>query len=35
MYKFRNDIITHAPTSCLIEDYQTLQKALDALECGC
>lgn len=34
MYKFRNDIITHAPTSCLIEDYQTLQQALDALENG-
>lgn len=35
MYKFRNDIITHVPTSCLVEDYQTLQQALGALEGGC
>ena len=31
MYKF-NNIITHAPTACLIEDYQTLQRALDAID---
>ena len=31
MYKF-NNIITHVPTACLIEDYQTLQKALDAID---
>lgn len=31
MYQF-NNIITHVPTACLIEDYQTLQKALDAID---
>jgi len=32
MYKFRNDIATHVPTGCLVEDYQTLQQALDAIQ---
>ena len=31
MYKF-NNIITHVPTACLIEDYQTLQLALNAID---
>lgn len=26
--QFRNDIITHVPTECLIEDYQTLVQAV-------
>jgi len=28
MYEFRKDITTTVPTSCLIEDYQALQKAV-------
>ena len=32
MYKFRNDIVTHVPTGCLVEDYQTLQQVLDAIQ---
>ena len=27
--KFRDDIITHIPTCCLIEDYQALAKAIE------
>ena len=32
--KFHDDIVTHAPTCCLIEDYWMLQKALNYLEVG-
>lgn len=28
-YEFRNDIITHVPTACLIEDIQKLNAALN------
>lgn len=31
MYRF-NNIVTHVPTACLIEDYQTLQLALNAID---
>lgn len=29
-YEFRKDIITHIPTCCLVEDYQTLLYALES-----
>lgn len=29
MYEFRKDITTTVPTSCLIEDYQALRKAVE------
>lgn len=32
--KFHNTIITHAPTCCLIEDYWSLQRALNYLAVG-
>lgn len=32
--KFYNNIVTHAPTCCLIEDYWMLQRALNHLSVG-